>query len=189
MDKLIDLIRRETGESHRQLEASLDLESHLTDRQTYRALLVRFYGIYAALEGQMEECERLHAFGYRFGERRKLLALARDLQALGMTEADIVQIAQPQIAPIAGPGDALGAAYVMEGSTLGGQVITRLIARHDESLPTAFFNVYGLETRPRWLEFLSCLEKYEKSGADPAPVAAAARTTFALFQDWLVRPA
>ena len=62
--------------------------------------------------------------------RRRTEALTADLAALGMAAAP------PGVVPTCGRGaEALGAAYVLEGSRLGAAVLLRLVA---PGLPTAF---------------------------------------------------
>ena len=182
MNRLLDILREATRESHRQLETELRVETRLADRASYRSLLEGFLGLHEPLEIRLAACAPLPALGYRMAERTKLPALRRDLEALGLEGAGIIALPRYKAPPLEDVGAALGAAYVLEGSTLGGQSITRMINEGGYGLPAEFFNVYGAQTRERWLAFLRCLEAYE---GNPQPAAEAACATFDAFRQWL----
>lgn len=182
---LIDALRAATREIHHQLEDGLQIETRLADRGRYLTLLTGFLGIHEPLEARLAQCRELGHLGYHMAERTKIAALRRDLVALGLSAQDISALPRFQAPAFPSAGAALGAAYVLEGSTLGGQSITRLITGGGHALPAEFFNVYGPQTRGRWMEFLDCLVSYQKAGGDPAPVTASARETFQVFAQWL----
>lgn len=81
----------------------------------------------------------------------------------------------------------LGCLYVIEGATLGGQVITRhLLATHGITPETggAFFAGYGAETGPHWQAFGAMITAAERFGAADEIVASANRT-FETLDRWL----
>ena len=59
--------------------------------------------------------------------------------------------------------EALGALYVLEGATLGGQVIIKQLKKNDSfaTLPLAYYNVYANKTGVRWKQFLEIINQYE----------------------------
>jgi heme oxygenase len=60
----------------------------------------------------------------------------------------------------ASPSEALGLFYVLEGSTLGGRLILRELARRGVDLADlTFLDPYGTETGARWRSFLAVLER------------------------------
>lgn len=183
---LLDALRTATRESHRQLEDGLRIETRLADPGRYRVLLAGFFGMHEPLEARLAQCRDLGRLGYHMAERTKIPALRRDLAALGLSDADINALPRFQAPEFASVGAALGTAYVLEGSTLGGQSITRLIAQGGHDVPAEFFNVYGARTREQWLDFLDCLGSYEKTGGKPDPVTTAACDTFQAFAQWLI---
>jgi len=76
---------------------------------------------------------------------------------------------------------ALGALYVLEGSTLGGQVIVRHLHAHfgeRVSGRTAYFAGHGAENGPRWRVFKDILGRAGWVGDE---VVSAAQATFALM--------
>ena len=78
--------------------------------------------------------------------------------------------------------------YVMEGSTLGGATIARLIASKTNLLTEdglAFFNGYGADTMPMWQTFKNQLDSILLSPEDEYVVIHSANETFARFSDWI----
>ena len=80
----------------------------------------------------------------------------------------------------------LGAMYVVEGSTLGGQYI----AKHVEdrfAFPRgegdAYFRGYGDRTMPMWREFQAVLR--EVPDTDAPAVISAAKEMFTIFGEWM----
>lgn len=107
--------------------------------------------------------------------RLKSTAIEQDLAVLsGVLSIPPVPVYMPAI-PVGDVPFALGMMYVMEGATLGGQVIQR----HLRSVPQlaqldafAYFSGYGEETGRRWKEFLAALTGYAiENNCMPAIIA------------------
>ena len=167
-------LREATREAHEEMERSLNLFHPDFTVEDYQQLLCQWYGFHAAWEP---------ASASLFGEpmadflqvRRKLALLADDL---GM-------IAPSSPAPImwTDRSDALGTLYVVEGSTLGGQLITRkLLDRYGVS--SVFFASYGPDIGRRWQETKQLLDQ-PPFEVDDARVIEGARRTFEFLQTWL----
>lgn len=95
-------------------------------------------------------------------KRKKTGALAEDIQASGIdpTTDQSLDISVPDLE---NEGEALGALYVLEGATLGGQVIIRRLKKDPafSSSPLAYYNVYAAETGTMWKQFLEAMNQYE----------------------------
>ena len=95
--------------------------------------------------------------------RRKLPAIVQDIQLLQKKVRcgkPLVPLVIPEVTGIA---KALGMAYVIEGSTLGGRIILKHIAAklHLNSLDGAsFFDGYGQQTGTMWKLFMQTLSEY-----------------------------
>lgn len=175
---LLLALREGTRACHEGLEARLPFFSEGFDRAAYAHLLGAYHGFHAPLDILLAE--------YQGTERNKTPALSRDLGALAIDiEALPLCHALPRIDDEA---SALGVMYVLEGSTLGGQVLKRAMAERlgiDADNGGAFLDIYGAHTGARWRSFLDRL-----AGADPEP-ASQARTvkaaveTFTCFERWL----
>ncbi len=79
--------------------------------------------------------------------------------------------------------------YVMEGATLGGQVLSRIVKAKlaiDSDSGGAFLNVYGSAAGQMWRSFLALLSGVD----DPSQrdqVVQSALLTFTSFERWLER--
>ncbi len=139
---LLLALRQGTRDCHKMLEARLPFFSPSFDSADYRRLLQAYYGFHFPLEHCLSD--------YQGRERHKAPTLARDLLALGLSEADVGALPLCQALPaIHDEASALGVMYVLEGSTLGGQVLKRAMAErlgigHDSG--AAFLDVYGERT-------------------------------------------
>ena len=95
----------------------------------------------------------------------------------------------PALPTIGGIPEALGCLYVMEGATLGGQIIRRQAASRlglGPSSGCSFFSAYGEQVGPMWRAFRAALADYA-TGAPGAQarVLDAASDTFARLDLWL----
>ncbi|MCC3160472.1 biliverdin-producing heme oxygenase [Hymenobacter sp. 15J16-1T3B] len=77
----------------------------------------------------------------------------------------------------------LGAMYVLEGSTLGGQVIARQLARAGLA-PRRYFSGHAEQTGALWKSFCQLLGA-EATADNEAAIVAAAIQTFQLLHAWI----
>jgi len=112
--------------------------------------------------------------------------LRADLAALHVDAATLPRATElPDVHDL---GRALGALYVLEGSTLGGQVLAREVARGAAGAPTSFLNGAGGDTGARWTSFGRFAEAQAAREPRVTPRAvAAAGETFAAIAVWLRR--
>lgn len=83
----------------------------------------------------------------------------------------------------------LGALYVTEGSTLGGKIITKMIAKQvgiSNDKAFSFFNAYGEETDLMWNEFKQVINAVP-TAEEKAEMIASARDTFEKFNGWITQ--
>lgn len=157
---------------HHPLLAPL-VRSGLTRRQ-YGHALAALYPVHERVEAGILAFLARRPGLFDFEPRRKLVALASDLAALG-------QVPLPAGADFPAPdslGALIGVLYVIEGSTLGGQVIARTLRQSsDDNLPVAFFTHYGDQVLPRWQAFLAFAER-----CPAGEIELAAHSAVALFQ-------
>ncbi len=174
---VLSRLREETREVHEQLERELNLVSPDLSKQSYLAILKRFYSFYSRFEPEV--WPRLPpVWSALFAQRRKLPALQDDLAALGVQVKTIK--ACPHLVRYANLPQIWGALYVTEGSTLGGQIISRHVGRQlgltaDSGL--RFFSSYGAEVGSRWKQFTQLLVE-EASSEDAGDVVKGAQETF-----------
>ncbi|WP_309570348.1 biliverdin-producing heme oxygenase [Deinococcus sp.] len=179
-------LKADTRELHDHAEAALNLLDPGLTRERYVEVLRGLHALYTPL------CEDIglwlagHA-ALDWPARRavKVDALGADLRDLGARPA------APRAVPtLPGEAHAWGALYVLEGATLGGQLLRRHMAAQlnlggldQKARGLAFFSSYGDQVGPRWKAFGAALTA-RCSGEDAAFHAAVvdgARHTFALF--------
>lgn len=185
--EVLTMLRSATGAQHRALEARLPFLRADFDLVTYRRLIQAYYGFHLTLE------QRVEAFDsglFKLTERQKTPALTKDLRALGLS-ADAIE-ALPVCADlplIDSTAHLLGTMYVMEGATLGGQVLRRIVADKlaiDADTGGEFLDVYGRDTGRLWKAFLKRLAEFDHP-AHNLQVVDAACSTFSCFERWLER--
>lgn len=172
---VLSRLRAQTRSSHEALEADLDIFRHLADDEGRRRLARLFHGLHAGAEAVLRPWLTLVP-GLDYEARRRRPLLDRDLAHFGEAPPTPCDMARP-----ASLAEALGLLYVLEGSTLGGQVIRkRLLARGLGLDGVSFLDPYGADTGPRWKAFLAVLDR-ECPPERPGDVEAAARGGVAGF--------
>jgi heme oxygenase (biliverdin-IX-beta and delta-forming) len=187
-----DELKRATQDLHRRVEQAVNIESVCADPQRYRVLLSRLLGYYEPLEHQLSGFA-WDAAGLDFAARRKAVWLRHDLALLGIDHAQQAEL--PRCLELPTPHSmaaALGAMYVLEGATLGGQVILRMI---DKTLPlsapggagfqAAFHGGYGPHNGSMWLSFKAAATRQLDSSARIGEAVHTARETFMTYETWL----
>lgn len=181
-----DKIKEATLTQHQQVEKSLvGKMKAIRSKDDYVNLLKIFYGYFGGLEQQIKAyINQIHLQDHN--ERRKTDALVNDIKSLG---GEIPVIATSNNLPdIANHLQAFGALYVIEGSTLGGSIISGMMQKHltfDGQKGLTFFNGYGEQTQQMWANFKSALNEAVKSEDDEKIVLQAANDTFARFNNWI----
>jgi heme oxygenase (biliverdin-IX-beta and delta-forming) len=168
------------------------LEKHLIGiikairtREQYIHLLRIFYGLYQTLEVEMEQYLTNELIP-DIKQRRKSDALLQDIKDLGGNEMQ--PAVQADIPVITNYAQALGAAYVLEGSTLGGLIIAKIIKTQLPDIPAdkgfSFFTCYGEDAQNMWKKFRTYLLALTRK-EDQDIAAETARKTFLTFKAWI----
>lgn len=157
----------------------------------YRRHLEALYGFHAPLEAALARALSGRLPELRAAERWKLPLLARDLFAFGHHASSLSRLPRaPWLPPLAGLPEVLGCFYVLEGATLGGQLILRYLQRHFARVPVgdfAFFRAYGEQVGPMWRAFGEAVTRASFAAASEAfdaRVVQGARDTFDAFEAW-----
>ncbi|NWC95998.1 MULTISPECIES: biliverdin-producing heme oxygenase [unclassified Pseudomonas] len=180
-------LRAATMALHRRLDTRLPFSR--MDLALYRELMSAYYGFYHPLERALAPWGEIIS-DLEWGRRSKTPYLYADLLALGLKDAHIDALPMcPELPAITSVAEAFGALYVLEGATLGGQVLRNLIEIKIGVGSTnggAFMNVYGVETSALWQRFLECLYRLQAPAERLAAVNVGA-STFLCFEQWLDR--
>lgn len=186
---ILQRLREQTLESHRRLEARLDLLTMMLSLDRYRHLLARFYGFYLPVETHLETVCRNSNLELQFPQRRKAHFLVQDLEALGLTGPQVNALPLCNTYPtLTLLPQALGCLYVLEGATLGGQIISRHLQKvhglHAEN-GAAFFSSYGSNVGAMWRAFGAAILSYPSGPTEDAVIIRTACETFAALEGWL----
>jgi len=187
---LLERLRERTGPWHRRLEAELPLLAPASDAHVYARYLGKLWGFHAPVEHALALVPGLERTGLSTAQRVKCPALVADLAALGLTRAELARLPRCEFSPE--PTDvpsALGCMYVLEGATLGGQVVCRELRRRMPAVieaASSYLTIYGAETGARWREFTHVLAELPSDAREETAVLDAACTTFQALHRWLV---
>jgi len=176
-------LRAATRDDHHRVDCLMDL-GRLSQRAHYGRVLQVFDAFLPAWERAVLAGlpPARHAW---LARRSRRPFLARDLQALGLP-ARQDRFTFP---PFADAAPAWGSLYVIEGSALGAQVITRTLAASglDARSGAAYFHGWGADTAAMWREFRQLLEQELRAPAAVAQACDAARLTFQTLSGLLER--
>ncbi|MNB74311.1 Heme oxygenase [compost metagenome] len=181
-------LRAGTAELHIALEKRLPFFSDTLDTQAFVRLMQAYYGFYLPLENALLRSDAIPA-DFDLTPRLKALTLRTDLHALGVSAEALQNLPQCEQLPVIDSSAAcLGVLYVLEGATLGGQILRREISTRlglEADNGAAFLDIYGAATGRRWRDFIEYLGSRPMSAAERGAVVTAAQTTFSCFERWL----
>ncbi|MEZ0541840.1 biliverdin-producing heme oxygenase [Fibrella arboris] len=184
MTPLLEQLRDETRALHEQTEQRL-----YSDALRAGTLSVDQYGhlllIHAAFHAALEQAIDRHAAFFTDYEpeiRRKTPWLLADLTPL---HQDVP--ARPELFASWSPAELTGAAYVGEGSMLGGKTVWHYLQQSPALRPALdqarFYRGYGAETGARWRSFGAFVNQQ----TDHVAVLDGARRAFLLYNDLFER--
>jgi heme oxygenase (biliverdin-IX-beta and delta-forming) len=174
-------LKAATWPIHVRMEKRLAVKRLLSDLAEYRELIVRLDAFHKAAE--MKWATLLEQALPDFPARRKAQLLASVLKAVGgqpMTGAEV-----PTVTDVA---SALGAFYVLEGQTQGGQHLLPLLETRlglSASCGASFFASYGSDVGAMWQVFAAALETHCNTSEANRSAVAAAVSTFLTMEAWL----
>ncbi|MCF4994686.1 biliverdin-producing heme oxygenase [Pseudomonas syringae] len=181
-------LRAGTAELHIALEKRLPFFSDTLDTNAFRRLVEAYYGFYRPLESVLRDSGAIPA-DFDLAQRFKTPTLQADLKALGVPAERLTQLPMcVQLPAIDSSAACLGVMYVLEGATLGGQILRREIASRlnlEADNGAAFLDIYGAATGRRWRDFIDYLGSRPLDAAERQAVVTTAQSTFACFEHWL----
>lgn len=183
-------LKKETRPQHEHLESRMDVMSDAFTLEDYKKLLGRFYGFYVPLDKKLVSAIERKSIDFDYKPRLKVPQLKEDLSNLGLSDSEIEDLPTCDFTPeIDSAEQVYGCLYVVEGSTLGGQLISRHLARSFELHPangSSFFSGYGDETGKKWKEFGSSITEFaEKKSKNDKEIISTAAETFETLEKWL----
>ena len=188
---ILSRLRETTKPYHDRLEQHLALLETPLTVERYRRLLQRFYGYYVPLEkAAVPLAAQLPFLPLDLPRRRKTPLLERDLSALGVNAGTRAELPCCRALPSLKTVPTLfGCLYVLEGATLGGQLITRHLQQTLNIFPEnggSFFASYGPAVGVMWKEFGSVLMKYAETAPEvQEAILISASATFQTLHNWM----
>ena len=183
---VLDRLRAETRAEHTAIEGALGLMRDDLTLADYQRLLEQYHAFYAPIEARLACVLPSAKLGLDFETRRKLHWLRADLDVLGGWPADTL-IDCNALPTLRTPAQAVGCLYVLEGATLGGQVIGRHVRRTLGLTPVSgarFFHGNGARTAQMWLAFRAALQGFAANPATADAVVESANATFGSLRRW-----
>ena len=158
----------------------------------YQSLLAMYAALYGALETQIESFLARNHVPFAYAHRRKTGWLRDDMAHFGMN-ADQPPWQPPEMPArmhLSDCGALIGTLYVIEGATLGGEIISRHLKDNLALGPASgarFFNGYGSAqaTRHNWQTFCNFANSNDASKGVLACAKLSAVRTFELFESQL----
>jgi heme oxygenase len=165
------------------------LPGSITGLAEYKSLVERFYHFYRPLEALLGSFSEWSDAGINVAERAHTAGLAADLEALGIAPSGMEDASGDRLPAPGTFSHALGALYVIEGSTLGSQYILPQLAQVLGSGilgADTFFRGYGPQTGSFWKQLQAALDRFGVDHPERIPdVIEGAQATFTAMGSWM----
>ena len=176
-------LKEKTQVYHHQIERTPLLNKLVNssiDLAGYRILLKQFHAYIIPCEATI----LCSPWSSLLENRNKTSQLNKDLMDIGTPE----NIKCPVLPPLITREQIIGYLYVIEGATLGGQIIARILQDKLGLTPqygARYFNSYGPNTKKMWDEFCHLLNQVKASHEHQVIVSAS--MTYTAMIDWFNR--
>lgn len=178
-------LKEQTSAHHSQIEntplVSKLINGNITLKE-YQLLIRKFYGYIAPCEVLIQKMP------YRdiLKQREKSLILLNDLAVFDIEEHSVEYCSYLPV--LKSYEQVLGYMYVMEGATLGGQIIAKML-RETLNLTrengASYFYGYGPNTRTNWAAFCQLLDD-KNAYEHTSEIIIAASQTYSTLHDWIM---
>jgi heme oxygenase len=172
---------------HDRVEERFNLSKRLESVEAFQSLLAAFYGYYSPVEDRLAGYMKDNPIGIDFTSRQKTPLIIADLHCWNIAVEDL-PICE-DLPEIDSHAAAFGCMYVMEGATLGGQIIKRVLEQKlsiTSNNGGSFFTAYGDRVGVMWNDFRETLSRYAISHPqNDEQIVNAALEIFATFDAWL----
>jgi heme oxygenase len=176
-----------TEDLHQRIETVVPLMDPQLTVAEYMDYLERLWPFYRRIEACLGVVPGLRSAVRDLDERWKTGLLAMDLRG-GSARPDASRTGDASIPHPRNVPEALGCLYVLEGSTLGAQILIRAIHNglgDKVAGRTHFLECYGAQVGEKWRRLCAALNAELAEPNDLKVAVAAARSTFAGLHDWL----
>ncbi|HYF69199.1 MAG TPA: biliverdin-producing heme oxygenase [Ohtaekwangia sp.] len=177
-------LKTHTHKVHVQLEQTLiPIIQNIRTQSQYANLLKIFYTFYSPIENQLSSVTGIESLTSGIG-LRKTDSLRKDILALKASTDHLALCSD--LPTCTNLSHAFGIMYVLEGSVLGGNAISKMVTKQlptEPPPPFSFFLHYGNDAKIKWQHFKTKLD----SNGDllQSDLFSAATDTFTLFNNWI----
>jgi len=164
---IANLLRDQTSDKHNELESLMfvnEIMNGSLSTSDYKKLLTVNYIIHHKLEKKLTDMLDADIFEkLQMHTRFKLTALQNDLDYWAIDPLSLAELDFELFVPERNNAEVLGALYVLEGATLGGNVIKKQILKNPEFIRHKdglnYYGVYGDELGSKWKTFVEVLNE------------------------------
>jgi heme oxygenase (biliverdin-IX-beta and delta-forming) len=182
-------LKSHTVHRHDRVEALMPFFKSTFSLEEYACTLGMFLGFFEPLEQWLAAITRWQSVDVDLASRCRTYRLRIDLRALGFFDDDIGRIPRAKSLPtLPNVYHGLGCLYVLEGSTLGGQVIERELTRRfgiDATCGTSFFHSYAVDVGKTWEEFCTSVSTHVNDPMKAKAALISAEETFTSLESWI----
>ncbi|WP_010522658.1 biliverdin-producing heme oxygenase [Aquimarina agarivorans] len=183
---IFDHLKLATKTQHQSVEKVLIGElKNLQNAKDYANLLHRLYAFYAPVEAQLQNIINEN-FMPDIKLRQHMHRILQDLSILGYP---IKPIDCNETLQITTPSYGLGVLYVIEGSTLGGQIISAMLIKQlnlNDATAISYFSSYKDQTLPMWKQLKSEVLASQEE-LNEHQIVSGAKDTFDMLRQWLLK--
>ncbi|MBC7692861.1 MAG: biliverdin-producing heme oxygenase [Methylotenera sp.] len=195
VDTVLGRIKVHTESSHLKIESRLAfLMSPDLSHGELGQLLSRFYTFLVPQEARLSAIDRLQQDPWltelSYPARIRAPAILHDLITLGFAQREIADFSWcKDLPPLETPAQRLGFLYVIEGSSLGGRIISNHLSKTlglQGTTAMHYFSIYGAETGPRWKAFTETLKRFVQAHpAQEKNLCNSAHESFERLTEWV----
>lgn len=161
------ILKAKTAENHQALESLMYVKEIMNNSLSitqYKQLLAINYIIHQKLENKLANMlDKETANKLQMNSRLKLSALEKDLAYWNIDSLTLPELNFELFVPEKNTAAVLGALYVLEGATLGGNVIRKHILANINFAGAEsglnYYGIYGEELSAKWKRFIQILNE------------------------------
>ncbi|UII26274.1 biliverdin-producing heme oxygenase [Fulvivirga maritima] len=182
---IAELLKKGTAELHTLSEQKnyvREIYNGTLTLEQYETMLVRNYWLNLNVEQAAQNISELESLApLDLANRKKAHLIVKDLSNMDSPSIDLPDEPFPEL----NTAETIGALYVTEGSTLGGNIILKNLMKNKAFEGKNIFNFlsyYGENTSSNWKTFIVTLSNYYSQNKDKeADILSGAKKTFEYF--------
>lgn len=183
---VLTALRNATSELHREVERLVPLLEKDFDQGKFVRWLRIMHPFYKGLDDQINQPDFLKLIGWNYIPRSTLIE--RDLSMLEAGLPSLDDFPPPLLKKLDTNYKRIGSLYVVEGSSLGGQILQKALSRSVpmvEQHGSAFLSPHKDATKAHWVQFIECLGSFGNEQHSSDEIIDGASMTFSAMSGWI----